>query len=532
MTIFRWLFILVCLFTLALPLLADDDDDDTTLDPSLQWRLAESAWNRREYNEAASMMRNYATLNPDEPQAIQAWWYAYEAYRAHRPDKERRMKVYELAIAACLRWETKYKENNKNRVAEAMWYHANLVNNEGNRPQGIEILLDMVKRYPEAPHVPGANWTLGEWLRGANRYEEAISNYQNYRKVAGFGDQPAMAACREGWCFEALKDPENAALAYKALLNEKYNIGWGQVHWGLLDSARRLKKLGDQESARALLLRIIDKGDPNWDVTKQALAEMGEKPPMRIWVYPHFNNDYSSSNKSVDGRTKMTLARTINVLVRLSYVTKESPFKGTLRIIPKVEMSSLPANMPVADEDGKKVYTADIAGPDEKGNVQGDWWYKFIRTETATPPDGVTISRKWEKLGKTWGECTIRIQSTERWYMWIYLPNDKTNVNNLNTQPNEVRDAGKTFRWYNWYDLNQGMTIKFPVEIGANVQEFYPKIFLERWLGSPYPGKNGTGKLADYDLKEMLIKLSSDAEFPYTYSFPNYNSVTLNEIMN
>jgi len=540
--IMKWSLSLICIVALALavpmlPAWAQDEEDggeEATLDPALQWRLAESAWGRREYDDAAALMSAYAELNPDEPNALEALWRVYEVYRAYRPNPERKKITYEKAVAASVRWTKKYAESNKERAAQAMWYNVMLLEHEGARPQSILMVQDLLKRFPGTTYDDDAYWSLGEWFREAKRYQEAIPNYVLYRKVAGNTELAALACFREGNSYEELKNKQAAIDAYKLVLNGEYNWGWGQVHWGTLEVARRLKTMGEEELSRAFALKLIDKTPKEWDVNIQARTFIGQKiiNPKKIWIHPHLYYNYTSDKVNIDGRTKMMLSRDISTLVRLQYVSKEDPFKATLTLTPKLTMDKTPDNMKKSDgAGGRTIYTADIIAPDAAGNVTADSWYKFTEAAHAeTSPDNLVITRKWEKAGETWGNCTIRVQSSARWHMWIYLPNDKTNANNLSMQPNEVNDAGKTFRWYDWYDMNQGITIKFPVEVGGNMAEYYPKIRLERHAGGLYADKTALGTDADYDLSELSVKLNSADAFPYTVNFPGYKTVTIDEV--
>src|SRR5687768_13596284 len=78
----------------------EEDDGGAVLSPELQWRLADGAWHRREYDDAAALMGTYAAVNPDQPQTIEAWWRTYEIYRAYRPNEDRRKTTFTKAVEA------------------------------------------------------------------------------------------------------------------------------------------------------------------------------------------------------------------------------------------------------------------------------------------------------------------------------------------------------------------------------------------------------------------------------------------------
>ena len=536
----RWMLVLACLLMLVLPLLADDDEEGgnggNTLGPNLQWQLACASWDKRDYNTSAVLNEAYATKNPDEPNVLEAWWRTYYVYRSYRPNPERKKSTLQKALDACDRWEKKYAQTDKNRAAGALWYRSQFLECEGQRVQAINVLQSMFQKYSGSNYDAGAYWTLGEWLREAKRFQEAIPNYQGYRKLAGYGDQPAMALFREGWCYEELKDKDNAIEAYKSILGKGWNWGWWQVAWGALDAAERCQRLGDEQTARALALKIVD-NSPDWgDLKVRARLIMGVKTnaERKMWIYPHLYYHYSSENMSVTGGTKVNFSFEFPLLLRMYGITKDTPFKGTLTVKPKADVSKK-ADNPMKEaqsDDGKKIFVADITNPNPNGGIWQDSWYNLLKaTETATLPDGLMITRKWEKAGNTWGESTIRIQSNGRWHVWVYLPNNQTSPDNITgSKPNEVNDNGKTFRWYDWYDMTQGVTIKFPVEVGANVAEYYPKVYLLRYPGNTYQDKSGNGAEATYDLKDYTVTLKSADAFPYTFNFPTQYDVTLAEI--
>jgi tetratricopeptide (TPR) repeat protein len=528
----RYLLLCCCALLLLTPAVAQDDDDDGgggKLDADTQWKFCQRFWDNRNYADFAAFAIQYAEANPDHANVLDAWWRIYEVYRNHRPSPENKKKVYPKAIAACERWE---KKSDKKMAANGLYYHALLVEREGNRPQGISLLTDLTQKYPDQAWAY-VYWTLAEWLRESNRHLEAAEAYETFFQKDGYSDLSGHAVTRAGWSYQALGKRDDAIRVWNRILDKGFNIGWGGVHWNVVDIGDRLKGMGEDDMAKKFAMHILEKGSQDWaDLRARALNILGEKPIKRIYIYPHFYYYFSTDKVNLTPNMNMDLAAQYNLLVRATYITKESPFNATLTVNPKSSIDSAPKNMTAEDADGKKSFTAKIDIPNDKGGIQGDWWYNFVHKEKAQAPGGLIISRKWEKAGNTWGQCTITITASqhERWNIYIYMPNEKTNVNNLSLQPNEVRDGGKTFLWYGWYDLSKGWVIKFPVEVGAGVAEYYPKIFMDRGIGINYQNTGGSGAEVKYDMKEYAFKLISETAFPYTIQFPGYQGVTLEEV--
>jgi len=517
---------------------AQDDEDEeggAVMDAGLQWKLIDATWNRREYDDAAALMRAFAEANPDHINALEGLWRTYEIYRAHRPNPDKRKGAYERATAAVEREMQKYRTSDKERAAHAAWYSVWLAANEVGRPAAIIKLQAMIKISPGTSWDDDALWHLAEWLREAGRFRESIPIFQAYGKVVGNSPAGANAAYREAWMYQELKENANAIKAFKAAVDGPFNWGWGEMHWAALDAARRVKAMGDEATMRAFGVKILEKTSKDWlDYQNQVRTLLGEKAVIvpglkRILIYPHLHFNYTTDKVNIDGRTKISVVRDVPVLVRMQNVTKEDPFKATITLVPKVAMAQESPDMKKAD--GGKSFTADINVPDAKEQIQGDWWYRFTTAELSdVAPDNLTVTRKWTKQGNGWGECTIRIQSSARWHVWVYLPNNKTSPNNLTFQPNEVQEGGKTFKWHDHFDMNKGITIKFPVEVGGAVEEFFPKIRLERGSWHRNPDRAGEGKEATYDFAEFSLKLKSEQSFPYAVSFPGNTVVTMDEV--
>jgi len=524
----RWCLSLTCILLLFLPALADDNEEGgATLDPGLQWKIAESTWNRREYDDAAVLYVAFGQKNPDDDNGLESWWRACLVYHNYRSNPKRYKETYPKAIDACERWIAKYATSKPDRAAHGYWYKATLLNNDGNRAMALETLLTQVKKFPDINWNGEPYWTIGEWLREAKRLPEAIKFYDTYANIVGTSQEYGAAAIfRIGWCNESLANRAEAIAAYQRILHAKFNWGWGQVHWNALDAARRLKKMGEKDLALEFLKRIVEKCDSNADVTKQAMAELGAKPAMKIWIHPHLYYHYYSTNMSIDSRSKVTLKQEVNLLVRPTYIIKDAPFNAMVTLAPKVEMLKVPTTMKLSAD--AKAYEAKLFT--DKG---GDFWYSFWRADQSVPlPDGLVITRKWEKMGATWGECQIRVQSNARWHVYIYMPDNKTNPNNMNIQPSEVRDNGRTFLWYDWaIDPSQGVTFKFPVDVGGNASAFYPKMRLEHWAGPGYAEQSGNNSEATYDMRECKVSVKADAPFPYTINCPAYSEVTMEEVV-
>ena len=530
-----WLILVILLIAPAVPVPAQDDEDDDggAIDATLQWRVSCAMWDRREYDSAAAMMLAFAAANPDDNNTLEAYWRAYEAYRAYRPNPDRKKAVFEKAMNACERWVKKFADNDKVKAAKSRWYKANLLDREGNRQMAIAALNEQVTKFLGTDLDDDAFWALGEWLRADKRYREAIDAYAGYCKVVGVTDWAAVCLYRQAMCFEALGDKEGAVEAYRAVYNGGYNFGWHHTAHGAMDAALRLRALGEDELARAMALKIVDNAHPSWQALKaQALAFLGEKAniPKFVRIYTYLNETYSSYAVNISPNTRLQVSRDLPVLVRLERTSKEDPFKGTVALASKVTLDKQPGNAKLSEEGGKKTFSAEIASPDDKGAITGDWNYAFSQeTQLDEAPDNVTITRSSQKIENGLMHCTIRIQSSARWYIFITLPNNKTNVNNFNTQPHEVRDGGKTFLWYNWIDLSKGIELTFPVEVGGNVDAFYPQVRLERNINGYQRDTSGNNTTAGSETPYLSVKLASDKSFPYAFHFHGTRVILLNE---
>ena len=264
------------------------------------------------------------------------------------------------------------------------------------------------------------------------------------------------------------------------------------------------------------------------------MAFLGEKAiiPKYIRVYNYLNETFSTYQASITGGTKLQVARDLPILVRLERVSKEDAFKGTFTITPKVTLDKKPDNAKASEDNGKKSYSLEIAAPNAAGQIIGDWNFTLSQEQQMeSPPDDLTVTRSWEKTENNVGIATIRIQTNSRYYVFVELPNNKTNVNNINLQPNEVRDNGKTFLWYNWYDMSKGWTLKFPVEVGGNAEAFYPRIRLQRDVNGWQREASGNNNATSNETPYLALKLNSEKPFPFTWHFHGTRTVVLNETM-
>ena len=164
----------------------------------------------------------------------------------------------------------------------------------------------------------------------------------------------------------------------------------------------------------------------------------------------------------------------------------------------------------------------------------GDTWYRFATAPVSVaPPDRLRVTREWVKAGKTWGECTITVQSSARWHIWMWLPTT-TNADYFQlNRPNELHDDGRLFRWFDDCPLEQGVVfkVKVPIEVGAGVKEYYPRIKLER--GSSDFGNTDQqqkAKVHAATTAELAIALTSEAEILSEYDFPGSIDVMLDEV--
>jgi len=514
----------------------DDSSNDNgggTLSPDLQWALVSRAWDKREYDDAAVLGLSFAEANPDHPNALDALWRAYIVYHDYRPNADKSKDAAGKLSAAASKWLTKYQGSDKERGGTALFYTAYLYSHEGQTDAAIATFQQLVKKFPGTGHEPEAWWDAGEWLNGEKRWDEAIAMYEGYRKCVGPTDQAAGAVFREAQCYENLKDKANAIETYKIVFDPKYAWNGGWIGPGAIDAARHLIVDGAPDVSRKMAMMVVDKSPTEgwqWpDIQNQAKALLGEAPAKNLFMQPYLINHYSTSHVNIEGGTKLTLSRESRFLISVRYASATDPVHAVLTFAPKVDMKTIPTQVTKVDGD-KPTYTMAVDSPDAKGNLFGDQNMDWVESDQeADPPSSLVLTRKWEKEGSDWGTCTIRIQSSDRWHMWIYLPNNKTNANNVNIQPNEVNDNGATFRYYNWYDQTQGMTITFPITVGPQVSEYYPKIHLQFDSGRG-PDLSTASTDAKDNLDEYTVDFKSDKPLPATYNHPVQDLVDMDEI--
>jgi tetratricopeptide (TPR) repeat protein len=523
--------LLAILFLVVAPAFAQDDDDDNgsgggKLDANLQWKLVCNAWDKRQYDDAASQAINFSIANPDHGSAPDAWWRAYLVYRELRPNETKRKNTYEKAMNAIEKYERKYSESKKDLAALSLWYKCEISCREVGTQAGLNCVLDIIKKYPGTPIEREAQYRAANWLRDLKRYREAIDIYDTAEPLWGISPQGANIVVARGHCYQETKDNESAIKSYKILLDKPFNIGWGEVHWNLLDIARRMKTIGEDELSRRFAMKLIDKGDPNWDVTKQASA-MLFGAAKSVNLYTHYNLRYSADGQNLDGNTKCKITKEMPVLLRIYGYTKEAPFKGSLSMLPLVDMTQTGGAKTVNDKE-EVTYTADIQMPNKDGNVN-DLWYQFKTKEAVvSAPGGLIITRKWEKTGDDWGMATVTVKCPFRVHIFI-TSNSKLNANNFNDQPNEIRDGDKTARWYDWVDLTNGRTLTFPVN-DVKTAEYYPRVQIHYGSGNwVYKGENTKGKDCIANMKEMKVTLSSETDFSARIEYPSDTWLTLNE---
>jgi tetratricopeptide (TPR) repeat protein len=530
----KLIYILLTIFMLtAAPftVFAQDDDEDGggggKLDANLQWKLVCNAWDKRQFDDAASQAINFAISNPDHSAAPDAWWRAYLVYRDYRPNEPKRKSTFEKAMTALEKYERKFTETNKNYAATALWYKGHLSTREIGSQAGVTYLLDLLKKYPGTTIEREAQYQAANWLRELKRYREAIEIYDAAEKSWGISPQGANIVVWRGWCYQELKDNEGAIQSYKILYDKAFNIGWGEVHWNLLDIARRMKTIGEDELSRKFAMKLIDKGHPDWDATKQASA-MLFGAAKSVNVYPHFNLRYYTDVQNLDGNTKCNIIKEMPVLLRIYGYPKDAPFKGTLTMQPLIEMDQV-SGAKTENDKNEISYTADIQMPNKDGNTN-DLWYNFRTKQVlGAPPGGLVITRKWEKTGEDWGMSTITVKSPFRVHIFI-TTNQKINANNFNDQPNSMEDGDKTARWYDWTDLTNGRKITFPVTVGK-AEEYYPKVRILFYSGNwYYKATNTKGKDCVADMKEMKVTLSSETDFSARLEYPSDTWLTMNEI--
>ncbi len=529
----KLLYILLAMLILALtPVFAQDDEEDNgggggKLDANLQWKLVCNAWDKRQFDDAASQAINFAIANPDHASTPDAWWRAYWVYRDFRPNDTKRKSTYEKGMTALDKYEQKYSDSKKELASMALWYKCEMSCREVSNQAALAYLQDIIKKYPGTPIEREAQYRAANWLREMKRYREAIELYDSAEKLWGISPQGANIVVWRGWCYQELKDNESAIQSYKILLTKDFYIGWGEVHWNLLDIARRMKAIGEEELSRKFAMKIIDKGDSNWDVTKQASA-MLFGAAKSVNVYPYFNLRYFTDLQNLDGNTKCSIVKEMPVLLRIYGYTKEAPFKGTLTLQPLVDMDQTTGTK-VENDKNEVSYTSDIQMPNKDGNTS-DLWYGFHTKEVqGAPPGGLVITRKWKKTGDDWGMSTITVKCPFRVHIFI-TANQKFNANNFNDQPNAMEDGDKTARWYDWVDLTNGRELTFPVTVG-NAEEYYPKVRILFGSGNwYYKPENTKGKDCIANMKEMKVTLSSETDFSGHIEYPSDTWLTMNEI--
>ncbi len=533
----KHLYILLTFLLLIMPVFSQDDEDEAPVNgggnfnADMQWKLADDRWNKNQFDDAAIQCISFATANPNHSAAPEAWWRAYQVYRWRRPNEPKRKSTYEKAMTAYDKYEKKNADTNKDLAAIGLWYKANMSEPEVGKQAAVTYLLDLLKKYPGAKIERDALYTGAVWLRELRRFREAIDLYDQAEKPWGLSPQGANIVVQRGWCYQELKDNESAIQSYKILLDKNFNIGWGEVHWNLLDIARKMKTLGEEELSRKFAMKLIDKGDPNWDVTKQASA-MLFGAAKSVNLFPHYNLRYNSDAQNLDANTKCKITKEMPVLVRIYGYPKETPFKGTLSMLPLVDMAQTTGAKTETEKEGKTEisYTSDIQMPNKDGNF-GDLWYTFKTAEAVgPPPGGLVITRKWEKTGEDWGISTVTVKCPFRVHIFIST-NQKLNANNFNDQPNTMEDNDKTARWYDWADLTNGRKLSFDVNVGK-AEEYYPKVRIlygsQNWV---YKGENTKGKDCIANMKEMKVTLSSETDFSARIEYPSDTWLQMNELV-
>ncbi len=532
----KYLYLILTLLLLVMPVIAQDDEDDppatggNNFNADMQWKLADDRWNKNQLDDAAIQCVSFATANPNHSAVLEAWFRAYIVYRERRPNEPKRKNTFEKAMAAYDNYEKKYADTNKDLAASALWYKSELTCREISSQAGLACCQDSLKKYPGAKNERDMLYRAANWLRELKRYREAIELYDLAEKPWGFSPAGANIVVWRGWCYQEIKDNENAIQSYKLLLENGFNIGWGEVHWNLLDIARRMKTMGEDELSRKFAMRIIDKGDPNWDVTKQASA-MLFGAAKSVNLFPYYNLRYSADTQNLDSNTKCKIIKEMSVLLRIYGYPKETPFKGTLSVLPLVDMSQTTGTKTDVEKEGKTEtsFLSDLQMPNKDGNY-GDLWYGFKTAEIlGPPPGGLIITRKWEKTGEDWGISTVTVKCPYRVHIFIST-NQKMNANNFNDQPNAMEDGDKTARWYDWADLTNGRKLTFDVNVGK-ADEYYPKVRIYFGTGNwYYKGENTKGKDSVANMKEMKVTLSSETDFSARIEYPSDTWLQLNEL--
>ena len=517
----------------------DDNGGDAgggTLSPDLQWSLVSHAWDKREYDDAAVLGLAFADANPDHPSALDALWRAYTIYHAYRPNPD---KAKAAAAITAVRGEhrggspnTRVRTKSAPRCRSGTLRSCMTARDSGTRP--LRPANRLQRSFPARATSKMDGGTLQS---GCSKRLAGKKRSRSMKAIANVSVSPNTVLYRSSVRHSATRTsrtkPTQSRCGARLRNLPKYNWAWGQMGYGAIDAAHRLIVDGAPDVSRQMAMGIVDKSPKEgwaWpDLQAQARALLGEAPAKSLFLQPYMYNHYATSHVNIEGSSKLTLAQEPKVLVSVKYASATDPIHALMTFAPKVDMKTIPTQVTKVDGD-KPTYTMAIDSPDAKGTVFPDQWIGWMENDQeASPPASLVLTRKWEKQGSDWGTCTIRIQSSDRWNFFIYLPNAKTNANNCNIQPNEVNDGGATFRYYNWYDLTQGMTIKFPITVGTQVTEYYPKILAWLDLGRG-PDISSSSTDAKDSLDEYTIDIKSDKAFPTTFNHPVHDEVLMSEI--
>lgn len=489
------------------------------LDPAAQWQLADAAWSRREYGDAAAMMIAYADANPDAPNAIEALWRAYSVYKTYRPNAERRNAVFEKASKLSGDWVREYGRTDRDRAAKALWALANLYDQEDDRRRAIETLTALEQQFPGSSVEASALFDRGEWMREANQFAGAIDSFRAFQRAAGVCENWDVAAFRIGMCWEQLGDRSRALAAYASALTQAGNDwSWWQLAAGALDAAVRCRALGDDDLCRSLAQTVQEKcpRTAEWgEIQRQAAALLGSAPSQPLHIEARLDEVYSGGMADVDAASLLSVSRTSTVEVQAD--TGGSGFSGSIRFA--LGSGTTATSKTAGLKAGADGLSGALSLPGKASDAPPAVFAFALPQTHEHAPDSLSVTRKWIRTGADWGIAVITVKSDARWKLWIDLPNSRTNPANLTDQPDEVVNDGKSFGWIDSADLTAGLTIRIPIEPGPGIREYYPRVRLQR-VATRQADLAGSGVEAGCSLPEYAMTVHSPAAFSYRMTFP------------
>ena len=231
---------------------------------------------------------------------------------------------------------------------------------------------------------------------------------------------------------------------------------------------------------------------------------------------------YAVPTIDLDATTACTTAKDISISVKLPH-QQERPLPGSMDF----SLLGAFAQLPEMPADGVR-----------KGNqlsipLKELTDYRFLQQDTLTgSPENITVRRTWKVTGALSGECTIHIQSPDKWKLTISLPNNLTKAADFSLPPNTTTDAGRTFCWADNIDLSAGVTITFPVSFNGDVPAaYYPRLTLSQVQSPPVINSSTVQSTkAVMNLPAMILNIQAKEQFRYTTTWLRHIEITLAEL--